>query len=68
MTPTIHATRVGLTSGVALCRTCTTKEWDYSSTFARKRAMKLVRQHVAETGHVVDFEDSYQTTIERATS
>lgn len=58
-----RAVRVGIFSGVVICRGCMI-EWPYWSSTDRVAVMRLVRKHVSETGHTADFEDATQTTVE----
>lgn len=60
----VLVTRVGLTTGHVLCRHCGFEAWHVTSK-ERQRSMRAVRQHLCERpSHVLDFEDSHQTTVE----
>ncbi len=56
-------TKVGLTFGIVNCRSC---DWEvfHGSRKDRIRSMRMARKHIKDKpGHIVDFEDAYQTTV-----
>jgi len=61
--PKVIVFDVGLTDGHVLCRHCDV-DWYHGSAEDRRKTMRLVRKHLKEhPTHILDFEDSYQTTV-----